>query len=58
MKKQRPVGRPPIPKKEALSKTLQVRTTKLERAGYEKAAENEGLSLSGWIRQALQNAAK
>jgi predicted HicB family RNase H-like nuclease len=50
------VGRPRLPKGEALGKPTPIRFQDDERAAFEKAAKKEGLTLSEWVRQTLKRA--
>jgi hypothetical protein len=52
------VGRPRLPKGQALGKPTPIRFQDDERAMFEKAAKREGLTLSEWVRQTLKNAIK
>lgn len=52
------VGRPARDPKGVASKLLPVRLTEAEREGYRQAANHAGLSLSEWIRDRLNRAAK
>jgi hypothetical protein len=51
-------GRPPLPEGKAKGHMLQVRLSDAERITYQKAAERCGQSLSEWIRERLERAAK
>jgi hypothetical protein len=51
--KKRKVGRPKLPKGEVRN-VIAIRLTGAEKRDYEKRATHEGLSLSDWIRRALQ----
>jgi predicted HicB family RNase H-like nuclease len=51
-------GRPPIDPANKASEIVPVRMTKTERAQFEQAAENAGLTLSAWIRKCLSKATK
>lgn len=53
-----PRGRPTIPPHERLTERIEVRATEADRVELEKAAEIAELSLSDWIRDRLQAAAK
>ncbi|MCA1624998.1 MAG: ribbon-helix-helix domain-containing protein [Acidobacteria bacterium] len=50
------VGRPRLPKGQALGKPTPIRFQDDERAAFERAAKKEGLTLSEWIRQTLKEA--
>jgi predicted DNA-binding protein (UPF0251 family) len=52
------VGRPPRDPSGEPSKIVPIRLTDTERINYQKAAERCGLSLSQWIRERLDRAAK
>ena len=53
----RPVGRPPVANK--ASKSLgQVRITDSQFDGYKKAAQHDSKTLSSWVRETLDKAAK
>ena len=53
----RTVGRPRLPKGEALNDIIPAsRCKSQERALYEKAAKREGLTLTQWVRQTLNQA--
>jgi len=53
----RPVGRPPVANK--ASKSLgQVRVTERQFDSYKKAAQHDGKTLSSWVRDTLDKAAK
>jgi predicted HicB family RNase H-like nuclease len=55
-KKVNKVGRPRLPKGEALGKPTPIRFQTDERAAFERAAKKEGLTLSEWVRQTLNKA--
>ena len=56
-KKAKRVGRPALPKGEALDGIVPATRCKLsERAAFDRAAKKEGLTLSEWIRQTLKQA--
>jgi hypothetical protein len=57
-KKINKVGRPKLPKGEALGRPTPIRFSNIEKAVFEKLAEKEGLTLSQWIRNILNNAVK
>ncbi len=50
------VGRPKLPKGEAKGVVLQSRVQPNEKAAYQKAAKSEGVDLSTWVRQTLNQA--
>jgi hypothetical protein len=50
------LGRPPLPKHAVREKITPICLQENERAVFEKAAQNAGLSLSEWIRQTLRAA--
>jgi len=53
----RPVGRPPVANK--ASKSLgQVRVTERQFESYKKAAQHDSKTLSFWVRETLDKAAK
>lgn len=52
------IGRPPLPAGEAKGRVFQMRLTDAERQAYEEAAERAEVTLSAWIRQCLNKAAK
>jgi len=52
------VGRPPRDPKTGAAKLVALRLTTAEREGYQRAAERAGVSLSAWIRDRLDKAAK
>ena len=54
--KPRPVGRPKLHKDHAKSSIVPVRFTTKERSRVEMAAQNEGVSVSEWIRKTLREA--
>jgi len=54
--KAKKVGRPTLPKGKAKDIITPVRMKPIERAQFERAAKKAGLSLSGWIRQTLEDA--
>jgi predicted HicB family RNase H-like nuclease len=56
--KKRPRGQPRKPPENVKSWQLKVRVTEHARAEMDAAAEREGISLSKWVRQVLQAAAK
>jgi predicted HicB family RNase H-like nuclease len=56
--KKQKVGRPKLPKGEAKGIVLQSRVQPAEKAAYQKAATAEGVDLSTWIRQTLNDAIK
>ncbi len=50
-------GRPPKPEGEALDAVIPATRCKSdERAAFERAAKNDGLTLSEWVRQTLKKA--
>lgn len=51
-------GRPPKPPGEALAERIDLRITTAEKADYESAASRAGQSLSEWMRERLNKAAK
>jgi predicted HicB family RNase H-like nuclease len=51
------IGRPPI-QGEAMDRVFQLRLSEAERESYEAAAKRAGKSLSAWIRERLNRAAK
>jgi hypothetical protein len=53
--KKRKVGRPSLPKGE-VKEVTPIRFLKAEKAIFEKAAKNAGLSFSEWVRQTLNSA--
>lgn len=55
-KKPRKVGRPKLPKGQALGKPTPIRFQDGERKLFEAAANAEGLTLSEWIRKVLNEA--
>jgi len=52
------VGRPKLAKGEAKAIVLQSRVQPAEKAAYAKAAKSEGIDLSTWVRQTLNQAIK
>jgi predicted HicB family RNase H-like nuclease len=52
------MGRPPLAPGEAKDQVYQLRLTADERASYEAAAKRAGKTLSEWIREKLNRAAK
>ncbi len=56
--KKQKVGRPKLPKGEAKAIVLQSRVQPNEKAAYQKAAKSEGVDLSTWVRQTLNQAIK
>lgn len=52
------MGRPPRASTGAMGKVFQMRLTDSERKDYQRAAERAELSLSEWIRDRLNKAAK
>ena len=52
--KKRKAGRPKLPKAQ-VKNVIAIRLTDSEKREYEAKAEQAGLRLSDWIRQALQN---
>lgn len=52
------IGRPPLDPSEARSRLFQMRLTDAERESYEAAAKGAGQTLSAWIRDRLNRAAK
>ena len=55
-KKVNKVGRPKMRKGEAKAVVMQTRVQPDERVAFEKAAKKQGLALSEWVRQTLNNA--
>lgn len=51
-------GRPPKPEGTTLPEVLQIRLTGDDKARWMAAAERSGVSLSEWIRDRLEKAAK
>lgn len=51
-------GRPVLPEGEAAEERLQVRAKAAEKAEWQAAADRAGMSLSAWIRDRLNRAAK
>jgi hypothetical protein len=58
MGKKKSAGRPTRDPKGQASKILPVRLTESERGDYQRAADRAGASLSEWIRDRLNKAAK
>ena len=56
--KKQKVGRPKLPKGEAKAIVLQSRVQKTEKDAYQKAAKSEGVDLSTWVRQTLNDAVR
>ncbi len=52
------IGRPPLDPTEAKSQVYQLRMTEVEREQWEAAAKRSGTTLSKWIRERLNRAAK
>ena len=52
------VGRPPRDPKGGAAKIVPIRLTDTEKAAYQKAADKAGVSLSVWVRDRLDKAAK
>jgi predicted HicB family RNase H-like nuclease len=52
------MGRPPLDPGEAKNQVYQLRMTSAEREQWETAAKRAGKSLSAWIRERLNRAAK
>jgi len=52
------VGRPKLPKGEALGTPTPIRFPEKEKVIFEKVAKKEGLSLSQWVRKTLNNVVK
>jgi len=52
--KKRKAGRPRLPKGQVRN-VIAIRLTETEKRDYEQRAMRAGLSLSDWIRRALQN---
>lgn len=50
------VGRPKLPKGEAKAIVLQSRVQPNEKAAYQKAAKSQGIDLSTWVRETLNEA--
>ncbi|MBC7854905.1 MAG: hypothetical protein IAF94_15845 [Pirellulaceae bacterium] len=57
MEKQ-PPGRPPRNREEGASKIVPIRMTEAEQERYQQAAKRAKETLSGWIRDRLDKAAK
>jgi predicted HicB family RNase H-like nuclease len=51
-------GRPPRDPKAGAAKIVPIRLTETEKATYQKAADKAGVSLSVWVRDRLDKAAK
>jgi predicted DNA binding CopG/RHH family protein len=51
--KKRKAGRPKLPK-DQVNHVIAVRLSESERSEYERRASKQGLKLSDWIRQTLQ----
>jgi predicted HicB family RNase H-like nuclease len=59
MREKKPkVGRPKLAKGEAKETVLQSRVQPSEKLAYQKAAKAQGLDLSTWIRQTLNESLK
>lgn len=60
MQKAKPkrLGRPPLPEGTVREKITPIRLQDDERTAYAKAARQEGLSLSQWIRKTLNESLK
>jgi len=56
--KKRPKGRPHLPEGTSRGSLVSLRLTLDERATYQAQADQEGLSLSDWIRKTLKNRPK
>jgi predicted HicB family RNase H-like nuclease len=56
--KRKRVGRPKMAKGEAKAIVLQSRVQPAEKVAYQKAAKSEGVDLSTWVRQTLNQAIK
>ena len=52
------MARPKKPPDEVASKRIDLRATAAELADYERAAERAGRTLSAWIKERLNKAAK
>jgi predicted HicB family RNase H-like nuclease len=52
------VGRPKLAKGEAKAIVLQSRVQPSEKAAYQRAAKSEGVDLSTWVRETLNQAIK
>jgi hypothetical protein len=52
------MGRPPLDPADAKSQVFQIRLTGAERGSYEAAAKRSGKTLTAWIRDRLNRAAK
>jgi hypothetical protein len=52
------VGRPPRDPKSGATKIVPIRLTDAEKALYQRAASKAGMTLSEWIRDRLDKAAK
>jgi hypothetical protein len=57
MSKKKKMGRPKLPKGEA-REVFPLRLSAAERALYERASSEKGLSLPDWMRTTLTNASK
>jgi hypothetical protein len=51
-------GRPPRDPKAGAAKIVPIRMTEGEKASYQRAATKAGLTLSDWVRDRLDKAAK
>ena len=59
MREKKPkVGRPKLAKGEAKEIVLQSRVQASEKLAYQRAAKSEGIDLSTWVRQTLNQAIK
>lgn len=56
-KKKAKVGRPNLPKDKVRGHVTPIRLQDDERAMFQQAAQDAGLSFSEWVRQALKTAA-
>jgi len=54
----RRLGRPTLPEDQLKQNVIALRLTREERQEYEKKAEEKGMFLSEWIRQALRHAVR
>lgn len=52
------LGRPPLPKGAVRAKITPIRLQDDERTAFEKAAGQQGLSLSEWMRKTLKESLK
>jgi predicted HicB family RNase H-like nuclease len=56
--KPKKAGRPKMPKGQAKAVVLQSRVQPNEKVAYQKAAKAQGVDLSQWVRQTLNEAIK